>query len=273
MLWRTEMKPNVSDMFSADHDAQLWDAMYDGPVDNFNKYIFRKRRNFAIATVRALVERGASVLDLGCGAGPFTAGILRDNYNIFATDYSADILAKARNRIEREADLSVPILQCDSQKLPYQSDSFSAVVCLGVISYVPDRPRMVKEIHRALKQDGLLIITFRNFYNPIFYDPVNLVKYLLGNTPSCILHEKDGEFVPGAYLKPKEVRQLLETSGFKVVRAKGIGRGQFKLNNRRIFPLSLSIFIDKALEFFLSLIGFQNRLHGSDVVIYTCRKV
>jgi len=266
------MSRNVKEMFSETRGAHLWDAMYDGPADTFDKYIFRSRRDYAVDTVRELVDEQGYVLDLGCGAGPFSSEILKYDYNVFSTDYSADILVKARERLQG-CGFDFPTLsQSDSQKQPFQDKSFNAVVCLGVISYVPNRKAAIEEMYRVLKENGLLIVTFRNFYNPTIYDPVNLIQYLFGKTSKSIHCERNGEFVPGAFLKPQEIRRMLESTGFKIIRCKGIGRGPIKLKRRTMLPVSLSVSIDKLLEKLLTAMGFNNSFHGADVAMFVCQK-
>jgi len=127
-------------------------------------------------------------------------------------------------------------------------------------------------LHRTLKDDGLMIITFRNVYNPIVFDPVNLVKFAFGQVSSSIRHEEGNEFVPGAFLKPKEVKQLLISSGFVIEEVKGIGSGPFKVRRRVVFPLSVSIYIDKLLGRISAFLGGKGRLTGADVVVFICRK-
>ena len=250
----------------------MWDAMYDGPIDSFEKFIFRERRDFAVRAIKENVGSEGMILDLGCGAGPFTSEVLKYKSNVIAADYSADILEKARARIQSVNDREAALSQCNSEKLPFKSGSFAAVVCLGVISYVPNRFAAVEEMYRVLKEDGLLILTFRNFYNAIAYDPINLIQFAVGRIPNNIHCERNGEFVAGAFLKPGDIQILLERVGFDVESCLGIGRGPFKVKQKQVFSLKISLWLDSTLKRILSMLGFRRSLHGADVAIFVCRK-
>jgi SAM-dependent methyltransferase len=47
-------------------------------------------------------------------------------------------------------------LVCDGHDLPFADATFDAVVCQAVLEHVLDPPRVVAEIHRVLRPDGLL---------------------------------------------------------------------------------------------------------------------
>jgi 2-polyprenyl-3-methyl-5-hydroxy-6-metoxy-1,4-benzoquinol methylase len=62
------------------------------------------------------------------------------------------------NRITR-ADILHGI---DCEALPYKDNSFDCVIFAGVIQYVLDPKRAMKECYRVLKKDGILIISTIN---------------------------------------------------------------------------------------------------------------
>jgi SAM-dependent methyltransferase len=47
-------------------------------------------------------------------------------------------------------------LVCDGHDLPFADGTFDAVVCQAVLEHVLDPPRVVAEMHRVLRPDGLL---------------------------------------------------------------------------------------------------------------------
>jgi SAM-dependent methyltransferase len=47
-------------------------------------------------------------------------------------------------------------------RLPFSKDSLDSVVCLEAIEHVPDAERILREIARVLRSDGLLIISTPN---------------------------------------------------------------------------------------------------------------
>lgn len=264
---------NTNDMFSAARGAKQWDSYYSGSVDSFEKYIFRSRCEYALDTLAKFCSTDSNVLDLGCGAGPFIAAALEQGYvNCIGMDYSGDILKKAVERLAGR-QFEARLAQSNCEQIPIADQSLDMIVCLGVISYVPNREKALSEMNRILKSQGKLLITFRNFYNPIVYDPINLIRKLFGITAKSIRYEKKGDFVPGAFLKPRDVRKWLESSGFRIIDSKGIGRGPVKIKQKIIMPLAWSVTLDKVLERVLSVVRIGGKLHASDVAVFVCEKV
>lgn len=262
----------VKEMFSASRGASQWDDMYKGKPSTFEQHIFTTRRNYALDFVANNFDQQSSILDLGCGAGPFVSELLRHGYQCVATDYSADILANAVKRIESIPCDRTPLAQSDCQFIPFASQAFDAVVCLGVISYVPDRSKALGEMSRILAPDGQLLITFRNYYNPVVFEPLNWLKGLFGKVIPSIHAEHNGEFVPGAFLKPQAIKCLLEKAGLEVMEQYGIGRGPLRVAGHVVFPEKVSIVLDTFLQRCLSWFGLSSRMLGADVVLYRCKK-
>ena len=50
----------------------------------------------------------------------------------------------------------------DSQKLPYKNKSFDCVIFAGVIQYLNEPEKAIRECYRVLKKNGVLIITTIN---------------------------------------------------------------------------------------------------------------
>lgn len=53
----------------------------------------------------------------------------------------------------------------DGIKLPFKSQVFDTVLILGSLNYMADKAGAIKEIHRVLKKEGLVLITM---INPVF---------------------------------------------------------------------------------------------------------
>jgi SAM-dependent methyltransferase len=94
------------------------------------------------------------VLDWGCGYGQVSWLLQRRGVNVRSCD------AEKRSVIGAIPQLaSVPInYVTDPVRLPYDSGSFSAVLSVGVLEHVPDLRGSLREIHRILRQRGLLFL-------------------------------------------------------------------------------------------------------------------
>jgi SAM-dependent methyltransferase len=96
-----------------------------------------------VARLRALLPGRARVLVVGGGTLGAGMAPLLDDPAVDATE--TDVWMGPRTRIV-----------CDGHDLPFADATFDAVVCQAVLEHVLDPPRVVAEIHRVLRPDGLL---------------------------------------------------------------------------------------------------------------------
>lgn len=94
------------------------------------------------------------VLDWGCGYGQVSWLLQRRGINVVSCD------AEKRPAIDSIPKLaSIPIRYLDHPVyLPYESNSFSAVLSTGVLEHVPDLRGSLREIHRVLQPGGLFFL-------------------------------------------------------------------------------------------------------------------
>ena len=161
----------AADLFTTDSGAKKWDEMYSSQKVGYLEYMSRTRRDYTLAYVEANFDKKSRIFDLGCGAGPVISELNKRGYNCYASDFSRDILEKAKSRIIALSNNLPPIIQSNCEQIPLASNCMDLIVCLGVISYVPDRLKAISEMFRVLSEQGTLIITFRNSYNLIMRDP------------------------------------------------------------------------------------------------------
>jgi SAM-dependent methyltransferase len=99
--------------------------------------------------------RGRSVLEAGCGAGPFTEVLLAAGARVFACDLSSAVEANYENN-SQASDYFV--CQADIRSLPVAPAAFEAVVCLGVVQHTPDPEETIRALAGYLKPGGTLVI-------------------------------------------------------------------------------------------------------------------
>lgn len=109
----------------------------------------------------ARVPAGATVVDVGCGAGMdllLSARRVAPAGTAIGVDMTADMLARARDGA-REAGLSnVELREGDATALPLADASVDVVTSNGVLNLVPDKPRAAAEMFRVLAPGGRLQI-------------------------------------------------------------------------------------------------------------------
>ncbi|MWD26106.1 methyltransferase domain-containing protein [Aquicoccus sp. SCR17] len=99
------------------------------------------------------------VLEVGVGTGLALPHYGR-HCRVTGVDFSDEMLEKARERVREEKLGHVrDLLQMDARHLDFPDDSFDVVVCMHVISVVPEPRRVMAEIARVLKPGGRAVIT------------------------------------------------------------------------------------------------------------------
>ena len=115
--------------------------------------------------IRPLVK-AKTVLELATGTGLIAKSIVNAAAHIEATDASAEMIVEAK-RDNRSAKLhfSVQDMFC----LPYADKSFDVVIVSNALHIVPQPEKALAEIHRVLRDDGVLIApTFTHAENSFF---------------------------------------------------------------------------------------------------------
>ena len=112
------------------------------------------------------VVKGKTVLELATGTGLIAKNIVNAAAHIEASDTSAEMIREAKRR-NHSAKLyfSVQDMFC----LPYADESFEVVIVSNALHIVPQPEKALAEIHRVLRDDGVLITpTFTHAENSFF---------------------------------------------------------------------------------------------------------
>ena len=121
----------------------------------------RERTFRARLLERMALPAGASVLDLGAGTGTFAIELKRrhPDAHVVGVDPDPEILAIARRKAA-EAGVDVDLREAFGEDLPFDDDSFDAVVSTLVFHHLkPDAKRAtLAEVARVLKPDGRLYV-------------------------------------------------------------------------------------------------------------------
>ena len=112
------------------------------------------------------VVKAKTVLELATGTGLIAKSIVNAAAHIEATDASVGMIAEAK-RDNQSAKLYFSVQ--DMFRLPYADESFEVVIVSNALHIVPQPEKALAEIHRVLKDDGVLIApTFTHAENSFF---------------------------------------------------------------------------------------------------------
>jgi SAM-dependent methyltransferase len=160
-----------------------------------------------IPLFRAAIGRGRRVLDLGCRSGALTRNFLEGN-TVVGLDVDAAALAKA-------AALGIEPVQANVEEpLPFEDESFDAVVAGELFEHLQFPDALVAEIRRVLRPEGVLVGSVPNAYRvqsrlrflrgrPPEDDPTHLRMFSAAGMRALLADFGDVrlEFVGGRYVR------------------------------------------------------------------------
>ncbi|HEY8359252.1 MAG TPA: class I SAM-dependent methyltransferase [Ramlibacter sp.] len=117
---------------------------------------------------------GASVLDVGCGAGQMTARIARDGAARQVVGLEVDEIQLQKNRA-KSWPAGVGFQRAGAQALPLENSSIDAITMFKSLHHVPGDAMATafREMHRVLRPGGRLFIS-----EPVYDGPFNEIVKL-----------------------------------------------------------------------------------------------
>ncbi len=94
------------------------------------------------------------VLEIGTGPGLLAKNVAYASKKMIATDYSEGMINQAKKN-DYPDNLSFEI--ADAKNLPYEDNSFDVVLIASTLHVMKNPEKALEEIHRVLKDDGILI--------------------------------------------------------------------------------------------------------------------
>ncbi len=127
------------------------------------------------------LQKGATILDVGCGLGLQAVELAARGYLVVGLDLSLPMLSRAADEAQ-DRDIKMNFLHGDMREMTFDG-AFDAVVCLGTtFGYFDDdtNRQVLERMKRALKPQGLLLL-----------DVVNR-DFVVQGQPNLVWFEGDG---------------------------------------------------------------------------------
>jgi SAM-dependent methyltransferase len=179
----TETSATISayDRIAADY-AACWAGASDPMV--------AARTRFA-----ARLDRGARVLDVGCGPGRDLAALRAQGLQASGFDRSRGMLAQARQRG------ALPLALGDIRPLPVRAGALNGLWCCAALLHIPKRESraVLAEFGRALCPGGVLYVSVKQGQGERWHNDV------------------DGQRRYFEFYEPAEIDELLISGGFAIV--------------------------------------------------------
>ena len=101
-------------------------------------------------------HKGKKILEVGVGAGTDHLQWARAGAKCHGVDLTKAGIVTTKKHLEAH-NLSSDLKQIDAEKLPFNDNSFDVVYSWGVIHHSKHPDRIISEIHRVLKKNGIFI--------------------------------------------------------------------------------------------------------------------
>lgn len=242
------------------------------------------RKMFAPVTA-ALIEdaritEGQSVLDVAGGAGEPTLTIAKrvgTLGSVACTDAVAEMVAAAENEARRLGLTNIEFRQCAADSLPFEKDSFDAVVSRLGVMFFPDPLGALRDMLRVLKPGGSisLAVWHKSELNPFSYlvtnvlarhietppadpDAPNAFRFaepgkltrILSEAGAVDVSERELQFSIEAPISPAEFWELRsETSGSLREKLKALPREQARRIESEVLEAIADLFPHRQMSF------------------------
>ena len=130
--------------------------LFSGSYDFVFGPVFHPGRKDAVRIANA--RPAQRILEVGVGTG-LSLPYFRPDSKVVGIDVSAEMLAKARRRVDRRGLTNVEaLIEMDAEQLSFEDSSFDAVLALYVASVVPNPARFAAEMRRVCRPGGTIVV-------------------------------------------------------------------------------------------------------------------
>ena len=167
--------------------------------------------------------KGLKILDLGCGGGLLSEEFAKSGAKVIGIDISENSLKIAKTHASKN-NLTITYKKGYAENIPANDDTFNAVICADCLEHVDDLEKVISEISRVLKNNGVFCYDTinRNFLSKLTaYWLVNKIikwqnRHLNVTEKNYAVHDWN------KFIKPVELFQLMEKYSLKNLEIKGI---------------------------------------------------
>ncbi|WP_435100593.1 methyltransferase domain-containing protein [Halarchaeum sp. P4] len=140
--------------------ARLFYRYLSKVYDRVNPFIWNESMR-AEALEMLDLDADDRVLDVGCGTGFGTEGLLQYTEDVYALDQSEGQLEKAWAKLGKHDPVQFTF--GDAERLPFADDSFDVVWSSGSIEYWPNPVTALREFRRVVKPGGKVLVVGPNY--------------------------------------------------------------------------------------------------------------
>lgn len=144
-----------------------WKIIWDRHVETYSKELTREnnflfplsnleRQRYVVDTMR--FNNKDVFLDIGCGAGHVLKAVSDTVKEGWGIDISPRMVAFTQKSLQDLKNIQIKVGNITD--LPFENNTFTKILCYGVIHYVPGREfgRAINELHRVTAPGGRILI-------------------------------------------------------------------------------------------------------------------
>jgi len=167
------------------------------------------------------IPEGATVLDLGCGAGVdllISAILVGESGKVTGVDITPKMVEKAKEHVKRAGFNNVNVLESSFDTIAIEDESVDIVISNGAINLTSCKESVFAEIYRVLKPDGKI------YFADMIDISVDEGACCSVEKSSCCDNENEDDWancVAGT-LHQDELIELMEKAGFENVSCTGL---------------------------------------------------
>lgn len=158
------------------------------------------------------IKENTKILDVATGTGIYLIEALKKGGAGYGVDISKKMLEQVKKKIIKFKlkGKIIRIIKGDAEKLPFPSNFFDVVICIGMFEYYPlgKVKTFLEEIKRVLKKEGSLIADFPNKNDKGIYE----------------FQEKERSVGHEIYIyKGDKINEFLKHMGFRIIKSNCAG--------------------------------------------------
>lgn len=159
-----------------------------------------------IKGIKLTNKRKPQLLEVGCGGGILLEEFTEMGFTVTGVDPSVSSLVTAVEH-SMKRNLNIRFVKGSGESLPFQTGTFDVVLCCDVLEHVRDLPKVISEISRVLKKDGILVY---DTFNRNIFSKIGVVKIMQDWKRWSIM--PPDLHVWEMFIKPKEMKALLKAN-------------------------------------------------------------
>jgi len=174
--------------------------VYSKYAKEYAETTFPNLLQYQLTQFTSYLEKGAKIIDVGCGSGKDVDYLTEEGFEVVGIDYSKEMIDEAKERVPNGN-----FVVQDMAKLEFDDKTFDGVWCCASILHIPKENvfDILKGFNRVLKPEGVMYLAV------IEGEGERMVEFPQSkNMPRFF-----------AFYKQREIEELLEGAGFKILTA------------------------------------------------------